>query len=106
MHIVKPKDGKDVSPGKAVSARKILVKDEVETVHLEIAPGGALPLHTTPVEVFFYVLEGSGEIEIGSERVRVDADTLVESPKMIPHGLYNTGDTPFRVLVVKTPRPQ
>lgn len=106
MNIVKPKNGTDALPNKAVSAKKILVKDEVEAVHLEILPGGSLPLHKTPVEVFLYVLEGTGEIEIGEERQKVDADTLVESPKMIPHGLYNTGTGPFRVLVVKTPRPE
>jgi mannose-6-phosphate isomerase-like protein (cupin superfamily) len=105
MNIAKPKNGIDASPNRAVSAKKILVKDEVETVHLEIAPGGTLPLHKTPEEVFFYVLEGTGEIEIGEERQRVDADTLVESPKMIPHALHNTGTGPFRILVVKTPRP-
>lgn len=105
MNFVKPKGETDVSPDKAVTARKILVKDEVEAVHLEIAPGGTLPLHKTPVEVFFYVLEGTGEIEIGDERQNVDTDTLVESPKMIPHALHNTGTGLFRVLVVKTPRP-
>ncbi len=83
----------------------MLVKDEVEAVHLQIEEGGSLPVHTTPVEVFFYVLEGEGEIEIGDERTAVTVDTMVESPKMIPHGLRNTGSGPFRVLVVKTPLP-
>ncbi len=74
-------------------------------MHIKIAPGGVLPLHTTPVDVFFYVLEGNGEIEIGEEREKVAPDMLVESPKDIPHALHNPGDTVFRVLVVKTPKP-
>lgn len=105
MNIVRPGDGTEALRNDSVSAEKLLVKDEVETVHLEIAPGCSLPVHTTPVEVFFYVLEGSGEIEIGDERQPVETDTLVESPKGIRHGLHNTGKGPFRVLVVKTPRP-
>ena len=68
-------------------------------------PGESLKRHITPVDVFFYVLEGKGQVEIGEERVEVSTDMLVESPKGIPHRLMNEGDSPFRFLVVKTPRP-
>lgn len=105
MHTVKPETGTVAHNKNGVVGKKILTKDEVDVVHLEIAPGKSLPVHKTPVEVFFYVLEGTGEIEVGDERQKVDRDTLVESPRDIPHGLHNTGTEPFRVLVVKTPRP-
>ena len=59
----------------------------------------------TPVDVFFYVLEGEGVVEIGGERETVSRDTLVESPVRIPHRLLNESDGVFRFLVVKTPRP-
>jgi mannose-6-phosphate isomerase-like protein (cupin superfamily) len=57
------------------------------------------------VDVFSYVLEGQGIVEIGGEQQTVSADTLIESPARIPHRLLNPGDGVFRVLVVKTPRP-
>ena len=57
--------------------------------------------HTTPVDVFFYILEGKGEVEIGDEIKEVEKDTLIESPKDIPHLLRNTGTNIFRFLVVK-----
>ena len=63
-------------------------------------------VHITPVDVVFYVLEGCGVVEIGEERARVGADSLVESPAKIPHRWINESDAPFRVLVVKTPRPK
>jgi len=68
-------------------------------------PGESLKKHTTPVDVFFYVLEGEGIVEIGNEKQIVNKDMLVDSPKNIPHCLYNEGKEIFRVLVVKTPKP-
>ena len=70
-----------------------------------LQPGQALKLHVTPVDVFFYVLEGSGAVEIGGERQAVSRDMLIESPARIPHRLLNQGDEVFRFLVVKTPKP-
>jgi mannose-6-phosphate isomerase-like protein (cupin superfamily) len=59
----------------------------------------------TPVDVFFYVLEGSGIVEIGDEKQTVGKDMLVESPARIPHTWLNISDALFRVLVVKVPKP-
>jgi mannose-6-phosphate isomerase-like protein (cupin superfamily) len=105
MNIVTPSQASEAHRKKSVSARKLLSIDPVEVVHLEIGPGDTLPAHVTPVDVFFYVLEGRGEIEVGDERAEVQKDMLIESPKDIPHAVHNTGTGPFRVLVVKTPKP-
>jgi mannose-6-phosphate isomerase-like protein (cupin superfamily) len=56
------------------------------------------------VDVFFYILEGEGFVEIGDEQEAVSADMLIESPARIPHRLFNESDGDFRFLVVKTPR--
>ncbi len=58
----------------------------------------------TPTDVFFYILEGKGIVEIGDEQQEVSQDMLIESPSRIPHRLLNPGDGIFRVLVVKAPR--
>jgi mannose-6-phosphate isomerase-like protein (cupin superfamily) len=68
---------------------------------MNLKPGQSLKKHTTPVDVFFYILEGKGAVEIGDEIKEVEKDTLIESPKDIPHLLRNTGTNIFRFLVVK-----
>jgi mannose-6-phosphate isomerase-like protein (cupin superfamily) len=88
-----------------VSARGLLATDHVQAVMVTLQPGEKLKLHLTPVDVFFYILEGQGVVEIGGEQQTVSVDTLIESPARIPHQLLNPGDAVFRVLVVKTPRP-
>lgn len=88
-----------------VDARKIYDTTNAVAVVITLQPGEALKRHATPVDVFFYVLEGTGIVEIGQEREAVTKDTLVESPARIPHRWINESNSVFRVLVVKVPRP-
>lgn len=88
-----------------VDARKIYDSLHAVAVVITLQPGESLKKHATPVDVFFYVLEGTGIVEIGQEREVVGKDTLVESPARIPHRWINESDAVFRVLVVKVPRP-
>jgi len=88
-----------------VSARGLHATEHVQAVMVTLQPGEKLKLHITPVDVFFYVLEGFTTVEIGSEQQSVPADNLVESPARIPHRLLNESDAVTRILVVKTPRP-
>lgn len=89
-----------------VDARKIYDTETAQAVHIYLKPGEALKPHITPVDVFFYILEGNPDVLIGDDKTRVSADMLIESPKNIVHCLYNDSDAPARILVVKTPRPQ
>jgi quercetin dioxygenase-like cupin family protein len=68
---------------------------------MALKPGQSLKKHTTPVDVFFYILEGKGIVEIGDETQEVEKNTIIESPKGIPHLLKNTGENVFKFLVVK-----
>lgn len=88
-----------------VDARMLYDKDTAQAVHLELNPGESLKRHITPVDVFFFVLEGSAEIEVGEEKQMAEANTMVESPKDIVHCIANKTDAMVRVLVVKAPRP-
>ena len=84
-----------------VEAKKLYTTKNAEVIIMNLKPGQSLKKHTTPVDVFFYILEGKGEVEIGNETKEVEKDTLIESPKDIPHLLRNTGTNIFRFLVVK-----
>ena len=88
-----------------VDARKIYESPHAMAVVITLKPGESLKKHITPVDVFFYILEGSGVIEIGDEKQTVGKDMLVESPAKIPHRWSNESSSLFRVLVVKVPKP-
>ena len=88
-----------------VDARKIYESPHAMAVVITLKAGESLKRHITPVDVFFYVLEGEGVVEIGDERKAVGRDMLVESPARIPHRWINESKAVFRVLVVKVPKP-
>lgn len=88
-----------------IDARKIYDQADAQVMHLILKPGEGLKTHKTPVDVFFYVLEGTGTVEIGDEKQTVRKDTLIDSPANIPHGWQNESDSLLRILVAKTPRP-
>jgi len=88
-----------------VDARKIYESPHAVAVMITLQPGESLKRHITPVDVFFYVLEGTGTVEIGDETATAGKDTLIESPARIPHRWMNESGSVFRVLVVKVPKP-
>jgi quercetin dioxygenase-like cupin family protein len=88
-----------------IKASKLYDSEHAQVMHITLEPGQRLVKHITPADVFFYVLQGTGIVEIGEEKETVQADTLIESPKGIPHCWYNESDEILRVMVVKVPRP-
>ncbi len=89
----------------SIDARTLYDRPNAVVVVITLEPGQSLKRHVTPVDVVFYVLKGTGVVEVGDERQTVTPDTLIESPKGIPHCWYNEGTETLRVLVIKAPRP-
>ena len=105
MKIIKAKEAELLKNSHDVKVSKLYDTERAQAIHITLAPGESLKKHITPVDVFFYVLEGTGVIEIGEEKKEVGQDTLIDSPAKIPHCWYNNGDKILRILVVKVPRP-
>ena len=104
MKVTKVGDANSFQNVHSVEAKRIYDTENAEAIHMSLAPGQSLKKHTTPVDVFFYILEGKGIVEIGDEKREVEKDTLIDSPKGIPHLLRNVGEGVFRFLVVKVPK--
>ncbi len=90
----------------AVDARNLYNSEHAVISVISLQPGQALKPHITPVDVAFYVLEGTGTVQIGEEMADVSKDSLVESPKDIIHCWYNNSDALLRFLVIKVPKPK
>ncbi len=103
MEIIQTTSAPNAANPHGVQAQALHTTEHVQVTLITLQPGQALKLHTTPVDAFFYGLEGQGVVEIGDERGILTKDALVHSPKGIPHRLLNEGDQVFRFLVVKTP---
>jgi len=88
-----------------VDARNLFQSPDVMVTIIELQPGQKLIRHITPVDVVFYVLKGTGVVEIGEEKETVGENTLIESPKDIVHCWYNESDGPLSFMVIKAPKP-
>ena len=88
-----------------VDARGLHNSPELIVTVITLQPGEQLKRHITPVDVAFFVLEGTGVVEIGEEMSAISAGTLVESPKDVLHCWYNESDRPLQFMVIKAPRP-
>ena len=105
MKVIKAKETDILNNPHNVKAARLYDTEHAQAIHITLEPGESLKKHITPVDVFFYVLEGTGIVEIGAEKKQVGPDTLINSPAKIPHCWYNQSERVFRVLVVKVPRP-
>ena len=88
-----------------VDARNLYNTEDAMISVITLEPGQSLKRHITPVNVAFYVLEGSGIVEVGDEKMEVTKDTLIESPKDIVHCWHNESSSLLRFMVVKAPKP-
>jgi mannose-6-phosphate isomerase-like protein (cupin superfamily) len=101
VEVVKTQTGQNPH---GVESKSLYNTEHATVTHLTLKPGEQLKRHITPTDVFFYVLEGRGFVEVGDETKEVGPDTLIESPKGIPHCWYNRSGATLRFLVCKVPR--
>lgn len=88
-----------------VDARNLYSTEDAMVTVITLKPGQELKKHITPVDVAFYVLEGTGVVQIGDEKLEVTKNTLIESPRDILHCWYNESESDLAFMVIKAPRP-
>ena len=88
-----------------VDARNLYNTEHAMITVITLKPGQSLKKHITPVDVVFYVLKGTGIVQIGDENASVTENTLVESPKDIMHCWYNESSADLVFMVIKAPKP-
>ncbi|HCY39840.1 MAG TPA: cupin domain-containing protein [Prolixibacteraceae bacterium] len=105
MKITKYQDQQVKETPHKIDVREMYNKASAQAMLMALKPGESLKPHKTPVDVFFFVVEGQPTIHIGDESEVCEADTLIESPADIVHYISNETKSVARILVVKAPRP-
>lgn len=81
--------------------KRLAAHPRAEIVHLAIEPDKGLALHTMPMPVLFFVIEGTGTLRTADGAERYAAGTAVECPAGIERGWSNDATAPLKVLVIK-----
>ena len=105
MEITKVYDTEIMKNPHGVAARAIYSHENAKVMILTLQHGESLKRHITPVDVFFFVLEGKGIVEVGDEKKEVEKGTIIHSPANVIHCWYNKSESQLRILVAKTPNP-
>lgn len=103
MEVIKMSEVKTFVTPVGVLARKLLDHSSFLIMNLLLKPGEAVEKHNMPDDAFFYVVKGSGIIEIGEEQTSAGETDIVFSPKNTPRGLSASPDREFHVLIVRSP---
>ena len=70
-----------------------------------MAPGCSTPPHKHDCEEVVLVVEGSGELHIGDEKIPFGPDTTLVLPPNVPHQIFNTGALPLKTLAAFSATP-
>ena len=62
------------------------------------ANGGQVPWHNQEQEEIYFIVEGTGEMCLGEERVTLSSGQAVYIPTGVFHQLTNIGETPLRMI--------
>jgi len=104
MKVIKIEDLPIMPNPHGVEARKVYENKFAEVMHLTLKPGEYLTKHQLPVDVFFFIAEGSGIIEMENEEQEVSKNMLIEGPANVPRGWRNNSNELLKILVVKSPK--
>jgi len=67
--------------------------------HVTLEPnGGQVPWHNQEQEEIYFIVEGTGEMCLGEERMTVASGQAVYIPHLVFHQLTNIGATPLRMI--------
>ena len=65
--------------------------------------GGQVPWHNQEQEEIYFIVEGTGEMCLGTERRTLSSGQVVYIPPGVFHQLTNTGPTPMRMVYTYGP---
>ncbi len=66
----------------------------------KLAPGHEIEAHTDPMEEIYFLLSGSGQMQVGEESRGVGPGDAVWIPTGSPHALLNNGREDCIILVL------
>ena len=74
MKIINVRETQKVETPHKVDVRKIYDYNNAQAMHITLQSGETLKPHITPVDVFFYILEGAVDVRVGDETITVEKD--------------------------------
>lgn len=94
-------EGNGVSRHAFVTTKRHVASGLRFAIYVEVPPGVSIGQHRHDVtnEEYYFILSGTGEMEVDGEVIPVKAGELVRNDPGGQHGLINTGDETIQMFV-------
>jgi mannose-6-phosphate isomerase-like protein (cupin superfamily) len=73
------------------------------TTLVQLEPGGEQRIHSHPPEQVYFILEGAGQMTVGSDTQEVHPGDCIFIPSDTPHGIKNQGSEILRYFSAAAP---
>lgn len=103
MEVIKLNQIKGVKRWDGVLTREVIHNEDTKVMNLVLEAEDEVPEHSVPVNVFFYIVEGKGTLQIGEEERVVAAQDIIPCAPNTRMSLRADQGEKFVVLNVKTP---
>jgi len=84
-----------------LDGRILFSSGNYELIRLTLQPGESMEIHSQPMDVVFYVEEGTGTLTVENEILEIPGRTTVHVSAGIPRAWSNKGVVPLIILVNK-----
>lgn len=84
-----------------VKFARLYASENLVVAHIILAPHQTLAAHKVPGDACLFILEGTPDITLGTEKRTCSAGQLIESPKNIEKILANPTNAPARIMVIR-----
>jgi quercetin dioxygenase-like cupin family protein len=81
--------------------RVMFSSEKLEVIHLTLPPGDKMEPHTQPFDVVFFVIEGKGKLQLEDGSTEGNPGTCIFVPAGKLRSWGNSGNSDFRVIVIK-----
>jgi hybrid cluster-associated redox disulfide protein len=88
----------DTIPTESIVSRTLFREEKMKVILFAFAPGQELSEHTASVPATIQILEGEGELTLGSSQFSVKAGAWAHLPARMPHSIL--ARTPLKMLLM------
>lgn len=84
-----------------LDARKMFSSGNLEIIQIILHPGEGMGLHTQPMDVVFFILSGSGILELENRNIESMEKSCIFVKAGLKRAWKNSGSDDFCLLVIK-----
>lgn len=102
MKHIQPDEWKEVLNNEGSVGNLVMTDNKLEIVHLSLEKGAEIPLHALPIDVYFFVIEGTPSFLTDENETQCKENDVVFCPANKMRSWKNNDNKTSKILVTKS----